>query len=317
MDSLPAELVFDILDYALQRTRYPRKLLKRTSLISPTWRSPSQALLFRHFSRLRSVEDARSWMEAEWSEFAEVLNVEIPGPSEEGEEGKGLEEEEVVKMAVKLKGLPDSPLSHRPSLSPPALNFVHGASPPPFSLLSLSLSSSIYPGILIFLLPALTTLTSLSIGIDQDQEENPIEAICHALATARRSLSFLALRTTDEPPCLHSLARSMLELESLKPFEYHGVLCEYCAYQILPSLPCTVEEVFLSATPYDFVAVLVHNILCSEDIGGGGKDNVRVLPKLKTVTIPSKSRKLMGEEGKIGAEARGVEVRGFRFVTGF
>ncbi|GAA5889527.1 hypothetical protein JCM6882_007058 [Rhodosporidiobolus microsporus] len=341
MVSLPPELMLDILELAAFSTRAPRRLLKRCSLLNRAWRFPSQALLFRHFSRLTSVEGAQAWVDADWSEFTEVLEVVIEGP-------KTSDDDELLSKAAELERLFASVMSRSQDvkalelhLSPVVLTsvlslvslrglkhlkltaeqyhhetaFVLGAAPPVFSLTSLEVDAVVFPGVLDFLLPAVSSLQSLSIGVDEHREDDPLEAVTNLLSASKETLSALSLHTTPDPPCFESFTSSLSSLSALKTFEYHGTLCDCCAHLILPSLPPSTENVLFSAEPFDTVAQILRETVLAQDPATDEEGEV-ILPNLKAVAVPVKSKKLVGEPARERAVARGITVKGFKFISG-
>ncbi|GAA6010053.1 hypothetical protein JCM10207_007538 [Rhodosporidiobolus poonsookiae] len=333
---LPFELFLHVLDYALEATKTPRRLLKRCSLINPTWRAAAQSRLFSRYSRLTTVEGAQAWLECECSEEAVKLQVELKEPD--------ADDEILAKRAVELEGLyvellcraerlqllelhlskvvPTSvlslvSLSHLKHLKLTAdewhheIGFVEGAEPPVFRLDSLVVDHFVFPPLLEFLLPALSNLTSLSVGLDECDEDDHVDAVLAMLRTCRDTLMKLVLTVIEYPVCCDFLASTLSSLRTLQSLEYYGNLCECCCDSLILSLPSAVRSLFFHAEPFDTVsAMLSETILDEEKLKSA--DGTPLLPALERVEIPIKSKKLLSKRELDRAKAKRVLVRGFK-----
>ncbi|GAA6011737.1 hypothetical protein JCM10207_004227 [Rhodosporidiobolus poonsookiae] len=172
------------------------------------------------------------------------------------------------------------------------IGFVEGAEPPVFRLHSLTVDHFVFPPLLEFLLPALSHLASVSVGLDECEEDGHVEAVLAMLYTCRSNLIKLVLTIV----------------------EYYGKLCKCCCNNLILSLPPTVHSRFFYAEPFDTISTMFSETLFAEDHfrSSGG---LPLLTALERFEVPIKGKKLLSKRELDCAEAEGVIVRGFKFLT--
>ncbi|GAA5864772.1 hypothetical protein JCM8547_009227 [Rhodosporidiobolus lusitaniae] len=340
MDSLPPELVLDILDNARQSVKAPRRLLKRCSLVNRLFRNCAQHLLFKHYSRIRGIDEVAGWLAADASEATESLQLRLPAEKggDEAVLAAAAREQEELLVAVltrpeRLKELElhltSCVLTSVLSLSSlhnleclkltadhyhDETGFVEGAAPPAFQLHSLEVDPFVSPRLLDSLLPALSSLRALTASVHYWHDTDPIIALASILEASNTTLDFFSLSMPDEPVCIDHISPALYSLSSLSTFEWHGAMCECCDALVLPSLPSSVKTLVLDAAPYDAGAFLVSDQLLAEEPATTINGEL-LLPNLETLGVPSRTKKTLARSELQKARLRGIEVKGVRAVS--